>query len=200
MLYGNLDRVIAGLNGKAIAFIGTEVGAGTSTIVSRLAKVAVTHGGLRLLILDADMQRPSQLQLFGVTDLRNGYGFAEEGVPNEDIRHETSTEGLWIAHTSRATIDEIQTDYPNSTKSLLAPLDNSVDSMFIDCPPLSESREGLTLSAAADGTVLIIEAESALRPALQKAQRELAAAGGRVIGAVLNKRRFDLPQGIYRRL
>ena len=62
------------------------------------------------------------------------------------------------------------------------------------------NSEALLLAPLVDGVVLIIEADVTLREAAQQGLEALKATGARVVGAVLNNRRFPIPSAIYQRL
>jgi len=51
-----------------------------------------------------------------------------------------------------------------------------------------------------DGVVLVIKANSSRRDSARDAVQELRSANVRVLGAVLNKRTFPIPERIYKRL
>jgi Mrp family chromosome partitioning ATPase len=51
-----------------------------------------------------------------------------------------------------------------------------------------------------DGTILVMEAEKTRAPVARKLKRVVEDGGGKVIGAILNRRRHHIPQWIYRYL
>jgi Mrp family chromosome partitioning ATPase len=52
----------------------------------------------------------------------------------------------------------------------------------------------------ADGVVLVIEAHATRREAARKVKESLEAANVRLLGAVLNKRTFPIPEVLYNRI
>lgn len=56
------------------------------------------------------------------------------------------------------------------------------------------------LAANVDGVVLIVRANRTKREVLTKAEKLVRFGGGRVIGTVLNRRSFPIPEAIYKRL
>jgi Mrp family chromosome partitioning ATPase len=63
-----------------------------------------------------------------------------------------------------------------------------------------EAPETATLGTTVDTTVLVIQAARTKRGVVQRAMDVFAKAGAPVLGAVLNRRRHDIPEFIYRRL
>lgn len=70
----------------------------------------------------------------------------------------------------------------------------------IDCPALSASSDCISLASLVDGIVLVIEADRTKKSQIANAQCRIEAAGGKILGMVLNKRRYPVPDSIYKRL
>ena len=70
---------------------------------------------------------------------------------------------------------------------------------FIDAAPVMDSNTTTLLSAAADATILVIKAEHERWEVAQRAIGLMEDAGGRVIGAVLNKQKYHIPKFLYNR-
>jgi hypothetical protein len=70
----------------------------------------------------------------------------------------------------------------------------------IDCPALSESGDVLSIAKLVDGIVLIVEADKTRKSQVRNAERQIETAGGKLLGSVLNKRRYPIPNFIYDRL
>ena len=72
--------------------------------------------------------------------------------------------------------------------------------IVVDCPPLSGSSGALLLATKADGVVLVVEARRVRHEVLNRALAQIEETGARLLGVVLNKRRFPIPNFIYRLL
>ena len=57
---------------------------------------------------------------------------------------------------------------------------------------------GLKAAAQCDGVVVVLEAEKSRGPVVEHLVSSLRAVQARVLGAVMNKRRFYVPSRIYR--
>ncbi len=71
------------------------------------------------------------------------------------------------------------------------------DNILIDCRSLRISAEAAVLSA---GVAVVVEAGQTRRDEILNAQRTIENAGGKFLGFVLNKRRYPVPEWLYRRL
>ena len=74
------------------------------------------------------------------------------------------------------------------------------DYTIVHGPPAALCSDAALLGYLSDGVVLVLEANATRRAAAQRAVQMLQAANARLLGAVLSKRKFPIPEGIYRRL
>jgi hypothetical protein len=71
------------------------------------------------------------------------------------------------------------------------------DYTIIDCPSLKESGDLLSIAPFVDGAILVVEANRTRRDQPRQAERYIKAAGGTLLGYVLNKETCDVPRWLY---
>ncbi|CAN5228072.1 N/A [soil metagenome] len=74
------------------------------------------------------------------------------------------------------------------------------DYVLLDCEALKISDIAALFAPAVDGTVIVVEAEKTRKEEVQNALNTIETAKGNLLGCVLNKRRYSIPQWIYSRL
>jgi Mrp family chromosome partitioning ATPase len=74
------------------------------------------------------------------------------------------------------------------------------DLILVDSPPATTSTDGLAISSKVDGVILVVEAEKTRWPVAENVRDRIKRSGGNILGIVLNKRRFYIPDFIYKRL
>jgi Mrp family chromosome partitioning ATPase len=79
-------------------------------------------------------------------------------------------------------------------------LRKNFDFVLIDLPPLREYGQPLVSGQTVDGYIIIVEANSTRREMVLKAKEDIENANVRVLGAVLNNRKFPIPEFLYSRL
>jgi Mrp family chromosome partitioning ATPase len=84
------------------------------------------------------------------------------------------------AHTSPELLE------PGILQGVLTQLKRDYDVIVLDTPPVLVSADAATLAASSDGVVLVVRAGQTDRGAAELARQRVSAAGGRVLGAVLN--------------
>jgi Mrp family chromosome partitioning ATPase len=82
----------------------------------------------------------------------------------------------------------------------LAELRAEFDFVIIDAPPLTRYADAIALGQVSDGLILVLEADSTRKKAAQMAVANLRSSNVQILGAVLNKRTFPIPENIYKRL
>lgn len=70
----------------------------------------------------------------------------------------------------------------------------------IDCPSLRESGDVLSIAPFVDGIVLVIEANRTRTEQIRHAERNIETAQGKLLGHVLNRRTYLVPDWLYHRL
>ena len=84
--------------------------------------------------------------------------------------------------------------------AIWAPLRAAYDLILVDAPPATTSPQGLAVSRQVDGAVLVIAAEETRWPVAERVKQSIERSGGRVLGVVLNKRKYHIPRWMYQRL
>jgi Mrp family chromosome partitioning ATPase len=85
-------------------------------------------------------------------------------------------------------------------RALIPELQREFDYVLIDAPPMEAGDDSLVLSRNAEGIVLVLRAHSTRRETARKAVRDLETANVKVLGAVLNRRTFPVPESIWKKL
>lgn len=89
---------------------------------------------------------------------------------------------------------------PSDLAYVVRSLTSSFDLVVVDLPPASVGPLGPSLCKGLDGVVVVVEAERTRLPALRATRKAIEMHGGTIIGSVLNKRRFYIPNALYKRL
>ena len=203
LLLANLKKTSQGLRGgAAIAFTSASGNEGVSHVTQLFAVEMARYTGRRTLVVSAE-----RLQTLGVEDYMQ--------MPWNC--HPTNIENLWMLPAPRSRRVKADDDQELPKRSHLmrigkqeeekdTGLDSvdalrvSFDNILIDCGSLHESADAAVLASSVDGVVIVVEAGRSRRDQIVNAQRTVAQAGGNFLGFVLNKRRYPVPEWLYRRL
>jgi Mrp family chromosome partitioning ATPase len=208
----NLQLLLANLKserrdlrgGAALAFTSASGGEGVTHVTQLFAVEMARHTARRTLVIAADrlntlavddyMQMPWNCHSTNIENLwmlpsqarplnRNGYDHDQELPKRAQLMRMGKQD------------DESDTGL-NSVDALRVSFDN----ILIDCGPLHDSPDAAVLASSVDGVVIVVEAARSRRDQVVNAQRTIEQAGGKFLGFVLNKRRYPVPEWLYRRL
>jgi hypothetical protein len=85
-------------------------------------------------------------------------------------------------------------------RSRIRELRQEFEYVLVDAPSLDLYTDAIVLAGESDGLIMVLGANSSRRKAAQSVVEALQAAKVSLLGAVLNKRVFPIPEFIYRRL
>ena len=74
------------------------------------------------------------------------------------------------------------------------------DWVLFDSPPINSFNDAIALAAKMDGVIIVVEAEKTRWETVLRAKERIENGKGNILGVVLNKRRFYIPEWLYRRL
>ena len=208
LLLANLQNSAHRLRGgAAIAFTSASVGEGVSHVTQLFAVELARYTGRRTLIVSAE-----RMQGLGVedylqmpwnchpTNIENVWmlpakktGRRNDAEADEDAGHELPQRSFLLRVSKEG--EQIDTGL-DSVDAIRVAFDN----ILIDCRSLRVSSEAAVLSSSVDGVAVVVEAGQTRRDEILNAQRTIENAGGKFLGFVLNKRRYPVPEWLYKRL
>jgi capsular exopolysaccharide synthesis family protein len=185
---------------KIIQFVSSRQGEGTSTIVKELARISAVRMGKSVLIIDADRRRPIQHRFFGVSPDYYLEDAIRTGEATENLSCPSGHESLSVGFLSREGTSVCELLASRHVSTLFEALRNQFDLILIDSPSVTASPDCLSICARVDGVVLVVEAENTRWPVAEATKEKIIKSGGNILGVVLNKRQYHIPEFVYRRL
>jgi hypothetical protein len=88
-------------------------------------------------------------------------------------------------------------DSYNQRKAILARLRATYQYTLIACPPIRFSPEILGIADLVDGVVLVVEANRTQQRQIAVTEKTIMAVGGSILGNVLNKRAYFIPEWLF---
>jgi capsular exopolysaccharide synthesis family protein len=170
---------------RTILVTSPEPGDGKTTTAVNLALTFVLSGR-RVLLIDADMRRPSAHKLLGM-DGRTGLADVLRGDREGQTVRRTFVEGLYFV--PAGTTDTPPTEALESAymRKLIEIGTEKCDVVIIDSPPVLAASDPLILSTLCEATLLVVSSERTEGEALQTAGSMLAGVGSAVTGVIFNR-------------
>jgi len=199
-LLHQLEFLFADSSHKLIQFMGARRGEGVSTIVREFAKIAVEKFGKSVLILDSAYQDPARRINLNVTCEYGWLDLLEKGELLDPAFFRYGDSNLYFAPISvQASLCPPVKDIPGNITAW-EQLREKFDLILIDSSSDENTSESIALSRNVDGVVLVLEAGKTPRRVAESIKKKILANGGAVLGVVLNKRRYYIPEFLYKRI
>lgn len=177
---------------RSIAVTSTSQDEGKTTIVANLA-VAFSQAGKRVVLVDADLRRPSLHTLFGLPNER-GVTSAFIGEAAASLSADLQDSG--VANLRLLTSGPLP---PNPSEILgsqrmsvlIGGLAELADYVLFDCPPILAVTDAAILGHQVDGVLLVVSANKTKRDGALKAKQLLEKVNANILGVVLNNAKLD---------
>lgn len=174
-------------------------GDGASTVARELAEAFAELGGNTLLV-DGNLRTPTQHEAFDLARIGGLTELVAEQLDVESALRTFAHDGMHVLTAGRATRAPARTLSFANLPRILEVFRRRFDWTIVDAPPITVYPDAVALAAMVDGVVLVLRAENTRWEVAQRAQSLLAEADARVLGAVLNRRKYHIPSAIYKTL
>jgi non-specific protein-tyrosine kinase len=160
---------------------------GKSTVCANLA-IVMAQADKRVIILDADLRRPVQHQLFGLSNSRGLTAAIMDGErPAYTYLQSTDVEGLSVLPSG--VIPPYPAEMLNSQPmaQVIFELIEACDTLIVDSPPTLPLADAAILATKVNGCLLVVQASKTRRAALIEANSTLQVSNTKLYGVVLNQ-------------
>lgn len=194
----NLASIILNQELKTLLLTAANKGCGTTTSALSLAAELSGSSRGRVLLIDASLSADSLSRRLGQASqpgflewvlAKQPLELAHCVAPGQRLPFDFMTLGNQQQYSQRLTPDLLQ--------AALAKLTQVYRFVILDGEAIYANADTLAISAVVDGVVLVVRAEETRWEVAQAAAQRLNQAGAKVIGGILNARRYYMPKWLY---
>lgn len=198
-LYQNIETLLPGPAGKIIQFQASREGEGTTTVVRKLAEVAALQMNKTVLLLDMNPRKLNQARCH---NLDPKWSWEEDWKEQKTFKERCDRYDGSPLYMIKIPFNETKNLFGDSPRLalLLEKIKTEFDLILVDSPAASSGGEGQMLASWVDGIVLVVEAGKTRWQVVDRVKRDIEARNGKILGVVLNKRRYPIPNFIYNRI
>jgi len=168
----------------------------TTTSVNTATVLA--QKGTRVLLIDADLRRPSIHKALGLGPKSGLSNVLTGGVSLPDaICRSSAMPNLFVLPAGTPPPNPAELLASSQMVEVLAELRQHYDHIVLDTPPTLSVTDAVVLSTRADAVVLVIRCGQTTKPALRRSREILAQVNARVAGVLLNAVNLDSPDYYY---
>jgi capsular exopolysaccharide synthesis family protein len=197
-LKAKLQTQYPNLKVKTIMFTGTTNKSGcTSTAAGYAVSLAYTYRQ-KVLLVDVNLRTPGIHKFFNSTDVPELFDIYKKNFPRIDQK---IFGNLYIITCNPEYSEEVSGIFGSDRfEEFLKKMRGKFDYVILDGPPILSCSESRIISTKVDGVILMIESGKTRRRVALKAKAEIEKSGGNLLGVILNKREFHIPNWVYGRL
>lgn len=185
---------------RTLLVTSTAQGEGKSTTSANLATVLAQNGS-RVLLIDADLRRPSLHRNFRKPrspGLTNAIAQFEHGSGlDRSLIQTTDVEGLSVMPAGQSTPQPTELLSSARLSRVLADCRDLFDHVVIDAPPILGLADAVVLSRTVDGVLVVVAAGRTGKENFRVAVRRLQQVQAPLLGAVLNLVDLKSPDYAY---
>ncbi len=187
-------------DGRVVLVVGAVEREGATYVTAHLGRALAAGCGGSVLCLDGNFHDPALGRHAGV---QSGLGLTDVGengynreLPNVIQRGDTTN--LFVLTPGRTRISAVAFFDSPQFDAILQSVRRSFRFTLVDGPPLLAHPDSIHLAARVDGVLLVVRQGRLKREVLQKALEPLQSLKVPILGAVLNRRRFTIPDLVYK--
>jgi len=193
-----VESKLPGQSRVALGVVSSVAGEGATSVLLGFARTLAGDNRIRILLVDADGEG-SELSRRWVDPGVRGWSDVQspDEAPATVVRTAIPNVDL-LAFGGRPSLS------PAAAAELLVECVRRVaeayDYVLFDCGSVLGTASSRYLAGALDGLLFVVHASKTRREICQKALEELRAAQSSVLGVVLNRRQYLIPEAIYKRV
>lgn len=182
----NLQFVGEGGHPGVVVISSSVPGEGKTTTAINLS-AALADSGLTVLLVDADLRRPSVAEYLGLEGRAGLTSVLIGRAELSDVRQRLGDRSLDILATGPVPPNPSELLGSAGMRELIATAREEYDIVIVDSPPLLPVTDPAILARLADGTIVVVGADRTHRPQLVGALEALQDVDAHLLGIVLNK-------------
>lgn len=173
-------------------------GAGVTTIAMNVAAYTAEHLSKRVLLIDANLQRPAIHDALrigarpGLSDIMARTSSLQEAI----IRQNTF--GFDVITAGMATGDKAPPISDDKMTDFIDYIGQRYDHLIFDLAPISGAADSVLIARNLDGIVIVLEAEVSRWEPVTEMVENARNAGVNILGAIINKKPYYIPEMLYR--
>ncbi len=170
---------------KVIQVTSPCPGDGKSTVAANLS-VCIAQSGQRVLLIDADMRRPTQHSIF---DVESESGLSTVIALDEELEDaicETAIDNLWLMPVGPLPPDPSELLTSPRFGELISVVREQYDYVIVDTGPLIAVSDPSVVAAQVDGLLLNVRLARTPRKQAERAREILATLDAPVLGVIVN--------------
>jgi len=181
---------------NTISLVSGGPGEGKSTTIANLAFISA-QGGYSTLIVDADLRRPVQHDIFELDNSIGLTNYLTTEMQLHEVIFPTTVENLSLLPSGILPSDAVGILNSQRMSDMIAELKQRYDIVFFDSPPMLGVSDASVLASEVDQTIIVVQHRRFPRAMLTRVKQAVLGVGGSILGVVLNNVDLKHDQNYY---
>ncbi len=187
MLRTNLQFSSVDQSLQTLTVTSASPGEGKSLTAANLA-IVIAQSGVRVLLVDADLRRPAQHEIFGIENNGGLTALLVKNPPSlSEVLQSSALEQLKILTTGAIPPNPSELLGSKRMLNVLEAAKQEFEMIIFDSPPILAVTDASILATRTDVTLMVVDAGHTRRGAGQHAKETLTTVGINIAGVVLNR-------------
>ena len=181
---------------KTMVITSSGQGEGKSTTSANLAVVFAT-AGQRVLLVDADMRKPTVYRTFNLNNLRGLSTILSTATDSSEVIQSTGIENLSVLTSGPNPLNASELLGSVRMNQVIEEVKKMYDIVIFDMPPVVAVTDAQIMASKTDGTLLVVRENISRKESLAKAKELLSMVQARMLGVIYNGAEQSRDQGYY---
>lgn len=181
---------------KTLMVTSSGPGEGKSTTVANLA-VVFAQQGKRVLLVDADMRKPTVHYTFNHTNTFGLTSVMTKQLSLEKAVKDSAENNLFVLTSGPIPPNPAELLTSRAMEQFFEDAQELFDLIIFDTPPLLAVTDAQVLANKCEGTILVVSSGKTEKEMLVKAKELLDSAQSKILGVILNNKKIENTNQYY---
>jgi Mrp family chromosome partitioning ATPase len=200
ILRNSLEAKLGEQAKRVLLFTSAMHDEGVTTLAVAYSQLLAMHGHRRVLLVELNARRPALAERLGLAAGAGVTHYFRDPRPLASVVQRVPAHGFDALHVGEPDPTQVQIHLEKLFPRLRDEALRVYDAVVIDAPPVVLAPETPPIAPLVDGVVMVVWSRKTKRETVQRSIQLLRQFDGRVLGVVLNRKRYHIPEFIYRRL
>lgn len=186
-------------SGVSSLIVTSSAPAEGKSLTSANLSIALAQNGSRVVLVSADLRRPSLEKLFGMEASRPGLSEYLSNSAELNAEKVPGIENLWLIRSGRPPSNPGELLNSDRFEQMVKELEREdVEYIVVDTPPVLSTADAVSAARYVDGVLVVVDTERTETSDLLQVRADLERSGSKLLGAVMNRQKFERG-GLFRR-
>jgi protein-tyrosine kinase len=197
LIASNLLEASGGKNLKSFLITSSRNGEGKTLVSLSMAKRLAEEEHLKVLLIDTNIQSPILHEIFDLALAPGILDVINNDIPLKDAIQKTDINGLSVLTLGENRAYTTKLLRKAHFETIFKDIAPEYDYIIADGSSVLGASEVIMICSIFQAVLLVVECELTKAPVVANSKDRINAAGGNLLGVVLNRRKFYIPDKFY---